>query len=377
MRTLLLFFLCIPLLALAQDLTSTTDIEITKFWLQEPNGFSYEMNIKVPTGEVPTGGFPVSILLHGNGGNGFGMVNEFSNVLECHALVAPTGYLNSWNICSENSDAPDVEMINDLINLLQAYSNINPTKIRIIGFSNGAGLANNIFIENNNPGIDIVCAVVSHLNEPQYHSGGFFKPSSSTNPQNSFCGYDTLDTPLTTIKYLSISNINDPIIPYLGGWSNVGVPFIDAEAAAFNIALNQGYNGSQLTSGVIMGDPQITEYSYLSGNVVHIKGNAAHGTNETQIDYLKDYFSDCDTALNINNNGLNKIKAHPNPTSSSITLSGFSNQATKYSIFNMIGQKVLSGYCSTKAPHINMSVLESQVYFLKIKDITLKVIKNK
>ena len=205
----------------------------------------------------------------------------------------------------------------------------------------------------------------------------FFKPSSSTNPQNSFCGYDTLDTPLTTIKYLSISNINDPIIPYLGGWSNVGVPFIDAEAAAFNIALNQGYNGSQLTSGVIMGDPQITEYSYLSGNVVHIKGNAAHGTNETQIDYLKDYFSDCDTALNINNNGLNKIKAHPNPTSSSIALSGLSNQATKYSIFNMIGQKVLSGYCSAKVPHINMSVLESQVYFLKIKNITLKVIKNK
>ena len=125
-----------------------------------------------------------------------------------------------------------------------------------------------------------------------------------------------------------------------------------------------------------MGSPQITEYSYLSGNVVHIKGTAAHGTNETQIDYLKDYFSDCDTALNINNNGLNKIKVYPNPASSSITLSGLSNQTTKYSIFNIIGQKVLSGYGSANAPHINISELEPQVYFLKIKDMTLKIIKN-
>ena len=322
MRILLYIFLCFPILGVSQNLESTTNINITKSWSQEPSGYSYPMNINVPAGIVPPNGFPVCILLHGNGGNGAGMMNEFMDILECHALVAPTGYLNSWNICAEDSDAPDIEMINDLVNILQAYSNINPNKIRIIGSSNGAGLANNIFIENNNTGIDIVCAIVSHLNEPQYHLGNFYKPSVSTDPLSSFCGYDNLVNPLATRKYLSISNDNDPIIPYSGGTSVVGIDFLPAETAAYNIALNQGYTGSQLTSGITMGNPQITEYSYLSGDVVHIKGDAAHDANNTQLDYIKDYFLDCADVSNIDDYNLDKIKVYPNPTNSKITITG-------------------------------------------------------
>jgi poly(3-hydroxybutyrate) depolymerase len=377
MRILLYIFLCFPILGVSQNLESTTNINITKSWSQEPSGYSYPMNINVPAGIVPPNGFPVCILLHGNGGNGAGMMNEFMDILECHALVAPTGYLNSWNICAEDSDAPDIEMINDLVNILQAYSNINPNKIRIIGSSNGAGLANNIFIENNNTGIDIVCAIVSHLNEPQYHLGNFYKPSASTDPLSSFCGYDNLVNPLATRKYLSISNDNDPIIPYSGGTSVVGIDFLPAETATYNIALNQGYTGSQLTSGITMGNPQITEYSYLSGDVVHIKGDAAHDTNNTQLDYIKDYFLDCADVLNIDDYNLDKIKVYPNPTNSKITVTGASNQTIEYSIFNVFGQLVLSGSGTSDTLQINLSELDSQVYFLKINNKVIKIIKNK
>jgi poly(3-hydroxybutyrate) depolymerase len=375
MRTLLYLFLCFPILSVSQNLESTTTINIIKSWTQEPSGYSYPMNINVPTGTVPPNGFPVCILLHGNGGNGAGMMNEFMDILECHALVAPTGYLNSWNICAEDSDAPDIEMINDLVNILQAYSNINPNKIRIIGSSNGAGLANNIFIENNNTGIDIVCAIVSHLNEPQYHLGNFYKPSVSTDPLSSFCGYDNLVNPLATRKYLSISNDNDPIIPYSGGTSVVGIDFLPAETAAYKIALNQGYTGSQLTSGITMGNPQITEYSYLSGDVVHIKGDAAHDANNTQLDYIKDYFLDCADVLNIDNYNLDKIKVYPNPTNSKITVTGASNQTIEYSIFNVFGQLVLSGSGTSDTLQINLSELDSQMYFLKINNKVIKIIK--
>jgi poly(3-hydroxybutyrate) depolymerase len=377
MRTLLYIFLCFPILSVSQDLESTTNINIIKSWSQEPSGYSYPMNITVPAGTVPPNGFPVCILLHGNGGNGAGMMNEFTDILECHALVAPTGYLNSWNICTEDSDAPDIEMINDLVNILQAYSNINPNKIRIIGSSNGAGLANNIFIENNNTGIDIVCAIVSHLNEPQYHLGNFYKPSASTDPLSSFCGYDNLVNPLATRKYLSISNDNDPIIPYSGGTSVVGIDFLPAETATYNIALNQGYTGSQLTSGITMGNPQITEYSYLSGDVVHIKGDAAHDTNNTQLDYIKGYFLDCADVLNIDDYALDQIKVYPNPTNSNITVTGASNQTIEYSIFNVFGQLVLSGSGTSDTLQINLSELDSQVYFLKINNKLIKIIKNK
>ena len=377
MRTLLYIFLCFPILSVSQNLESTTNINIIKSWSQEPSGYSYPMNINVPAGIVPPNGFPVCILLHGNGGNGAGMMNEFMDILECHALVAPTGYLNSWNICAEDSDAPDIEMINDLVNILQTYSNINPNKIRIIGSSNGAGLANNIFIENKNTGIDIVCAIVSHLNEPQYHLGNFYKPSASTDPLSSFCGYDNLVNPLATRKYLSISNDNDPIIPYSGGTSVVGIDFLPAETAAYNIALNQGYTGSQLTSGITMGNPQITEYSYLSGDVVHIKGDAAHDANNTQLDYIKDYFLDCADVSNIDDYNLDKIKVYPNPTNSKITVTGAYNKTIEYSIFNVFGQLVLSGSGTSDTLQINLSELDSQVYFLKINNKLIKIIKNK
>ena len=377
MRTLLYIFLCFPILSVSQNLESTTNINIIKSWSQEPSGYSYPMNINVPAGIVPPNGFPVCILLHGNGGNGAGMMNEFMDILECHALVAPTGYLNSWNICAEDSDAPDIEMINDLVNRLQAFSNINPNKIRIIGSSNGAGLANNVYIENNNTGIDIVCAIVSHLNEPQYHLGNFYKPSASTDPLSSFCGYDNLVNPLATRKYLSISNDNDPIIPYSGGTSVVGIDFLPAETAAYNIALNQGYTGSQLTSGITMGNPQITEYSYLSGDVVHIKGDAAHDANNTQLDYIKDYFLDCADVSNIDDYNLDKIKVYPNPTNSKITVTGAYNKTIEYSIFNVFGQLVLSGNGTSDTLQINLSELDSQVYFLKINNKLIKIIKNK
>ena len=92
------------------------------------------MYISVPQGNPPLNGFPIAILLHGNGGNGHNTILNFQNTLSCHVLIAPTGYLNSWNICSENSDAPDTEMIEELATQLQFYSNINPNKIRIVDY---------------------------------------------------------------------------------------------------------------------------------------------------------------------------------------------------------------------------------------------------
>jgi len=129
-------------------LTNSTEITITKTWSQELSGWTYPIYINVPDVDVIENGLPVCILLHGNGGNGNDMLLEWSNYLSDHILVAPSGYMNSWNIANEASEAPDVEMLDDLIYQLQTYENVNPNKIRIIGHSNGAALSNRIFIEN-------------------------------------------------------------------------------------------------------------------------------------------------------------------------------------------------------------------------------------
>ena len=130
-----------------QILTSSSIIEITKSWTEEPDGYTYPMTISVPTDTMPSDGFPVCILLHGKkpaetveGENGLAMIQQWSTVLTNHALVAPSGYMGTWNLCNETSKAADIEMIDTLVLLLQQYTNINPDKIRILGSSNGAGL---------------------------------------------------------------------------------------------------------------------------------------------------------------------------------------------------------------------------------------------
>jgi hypothetical protein len=331
------------------------------------------MNIFVPTGAVPQGGFPVCILLHGNGGNGPGMINQFLSTLSCHILVAPSGYQTSWNICAENSDAPDVEMIQDLVINLQGYTNVNPNKIRILGSSNGAGLANRVFIENTNPGIDIICAIVSHLNEPQYHSGNFYKPGNTTDPSGSFCGYNVLASPLKTRKYLSISNDNDNLIPYLGGTSVVGVSFLAAETAALTIAKYKGYPNNILATGVTMGDPSISEFSYLSGDVVHLKGNAMHGTNATQRSYIKKYFSDCQASTSTASLLPAEVfEISPNPASDNVDILSLSDLSGKVTLqlIGLNGQQIwskqINDVIAGESIQVSLNRFQSGLYLLRI-----------
>jgi hypothetical protein len=375
MKLLTYFLLSFPLFTISQTLIPSTNIEITKYWYQEEQGYTYPMTIFVPDGDVPEGGFPVCILLHGNGGNSGGIINQFKNILNCHILVAPSGYSKSWNICDEGSDAPDVEMVDELINQVQTYSNVNPNKIRILGSSNGAGLANNILIQNKNSGVDIVCAIVSHLNEPQFHLGNFYGSSSSTDPAATYCGYDSLIYPLNTRRYLSISNENDPIIPYDGGNSVVGVDFLDAEAAVFNIASYKGYSGGKKAIGTIIGRPEITEYSYLSGDVVHIKGDAEHGTNITQREYIKNYFSDCNIDLGTEHFEKDTLTIYPNPTSGNILINT-TKEINEVKVYSTNGVLVMK----SNSKNLNISSLTEGIYIFEItadnKSIKRKIFKK-
>lgn len=287
-----LSFLCIgpAMSARAEDLTESTQIEITRSWAQEPGGWTYPMTIATPKGSMPEGGHPVCILLHGNGGEGFGIVQQFRGRFASHILVAPSGYERSWNICREDSNAPDVSMVASLIERLQAYDNVNPSAIRIVGFSNGASLANAVFIDVDNPGLDTVCAVVSHLSDVFCRNGVFYQTGGDPNPKAPYCGYETAIVPSSGRRYLGISNENDGIIPYQGGWSPVGVGFLDARDAIYRIAESQGYLGDPLPSeGEEIDQSDVFEYRYLGGRVTHLRGFANHGMNATQEAYIASF----------------------------------------------------------------------------------------
>ena len=274
----LLFALFFPLAAHSDVLNSNTVIEITQSWPQQPAGWTYPISVSVPDGEVPTEGFPVCILLHGNGGSGAPMLNQFRSILPDHALVAPTGYLNSWNICAEGSDAPDWDMLRTLVDRLATYENINRSRLQLLGISNGAALVNTAFVLDPPLPVEAFVAVVSHFNVAQYHEGSFYRPNEETDPDAMWCGYSNAVTPPTSRRYLSMSNVNDGLIPYEGGTSPVGVTFLAATDAIYRVAQSQGFTGDPLSGPQpqVPGE-QIWEYIYLEGQVTHLRGMAQHG----------------------------------------------------------------------------------------------------
>ena len=103
------------------------------------------MHVNVPSGAGP---FPVQFLFHGNGGTGTQLVNSLSSLASSFVRVAPDGYLNSWNIVSEDSTLDDVAFVHEIIAYLADRGNVNADHVQLYGSSNGAALVNRIFIES-------------------------------------------------------------------------------------------------------------------------------------------------------------------------------------------------------------------------------------
>ena len=255
---------------------TTGSFSIIQSWSQETN-FSRSVQVSVPSGNGP---HPVVIKLHGAGGSGninsFGYINNAIH-------VAPSGYLNFWNIGKEPSKAPDVDFIRQIIKYLRSHSNVDDTRVTIIGSSNGGALLNRLMIELEeglfHQGVGIVTCMISNM-----YDGVNFRYDSSDAME-----YDEIIYPPTNRKILTICGEDDPIVPYYGGigiWQNY---FYSAQSSAFIWAKLNGFQGTQLSESEgepYTGYPNLVKYSYLNDNIVlykHIgKSHNAGGGSEVR-----------------------------------------------------------------------------------------------
>lgn len=262
-----------------------TTITITKTWTQDGGSvtYTYPISVRVPT--IPAllqKRCPVAILLHGSGGNGANEITEWQNTLGDHILIAPTGYNNAWNIASETSKAPDIEFLQDLVTQLKTFVNVDTTKIRLVGYSNGAALANRAFVQMDDTSIDSVVSIAAQYFDPQLRNGTFYFPSGVTGTTT--VEYNTSKEPYSPRRYISIHGTADSVIPYTGGSHAFGYSFVDAQESAFQVAKTQGYIGGKIPDavGVYYGLTGIYYYSYQGGAVIHYKTADDHGLTDDQ-----------------------------------------------------------------------------------------------
>lgn len=272
-------------------LTNSTDLSITKTWSQQPNGYTYPVSIRIPSiPELATKRVPVAILLHGSGSNGADTLDSWKNYLGDHIIVAPTGYLNQWNIANETSKAPDMEMLKDLITALKGYNNVDQAKIKFVGISNGASLVNRAFIEIEDNDVHSYVTVMSQLFDPQYRNNIFYFPTTQTGVTAN--DYNTASVPLKNKRILTLHGALDTTVPYAGGTA-MGVNFLSAQESAFALAKSQGYTGNIIPDGggVYYGTNQTYYYSYLGGQVTHYKTGNTHTVEPYQQEIVRSFMT--------------------------------------------------------------------------------------
>ena len=191
--------------------------------------------------------YPIVFAFHGRGGNNISWVNHLINYTNSGEFIGiyPQGYLESWNLGPEPSNANDVEFINLIVDELQNYDNLNFDKMYAIGTSNGSGMVNKLAIETNH--FKAIAPIASQLIES-------LPLLDSTNP----------------VSVLQVNGAADTTIPIDGG-PRLGHIFLDAYESAELWATK--FNCSQNANIIMLG--QDTLYVFDSCE------------NEKEIRYLR------------------------------------------------------------------------------------------
>ena len=246
-------------------------LKIKQTWHQEPKGHDRTSFVSVP--KRGAGKLPVVIFFHGNGGVAARAMNQW-RYLNQHILVVPQGYRNSWNISGERSQAPDVMFVSELIARVgKLYPRADLQNVTVIGSSNGSGLIHRLMIELDNKPFQRAILLSASLVVEQFHDGGFWKPSKSTED------YDTRHKPTPVGEMIYFHGSNDRVVPYAGGLRQGKHEHLSAQQTAFVWARAFGFRGMQIpeAEGERV-EPGIALYRYPDVHVAHYKLiGAGHG----------------------------------------------------------------------------------------------------
>ncbi len=269
------------------SLSDVSQLYHTQSWSQETS-YKRVALIKYPNSDAQS--HPVLIVLHGANSNAYSMMSRYLN-LDSYILVALQGYDNRWNIQTESTEADDLDYIENIINQLKTYSDVDANNISLLGSSNGAAMVNRAMIELPAGTFKNAITLASQLSTDQYNNNTFWGDDNNDGV------YDTSYTLSQDLRVLSLHGTNDTTIPYNGGTVNwLSRTFLEARQSNLILAQALGYTGNLASSTTPFSNSNIVKYEYLSGDVIHyqfIGGNHGFGGfNDEVLSIVDDFISD-------------------------------------------------------------------------------------
>jgi predicted esterase len=141
--------------------------------------------IRVPLTYDPRVRTPLIIELHGNGGRGDDLAAALGSRTDTLGAIvlAPNSLGETWDLFGGSTFADDVPFINDVLDQTFDRCNIDPGRIAILGFSDGASYAITLWISNG----DQLAGVVGF-------SPGYYEVDEPHGTPSYFIAHGTSDT---------------------------------------------------------------------------------------------------------------------------------------------------------------------------------------
>lgn len=186
--------------------------------------------------------YPIVIALHGRGGSNTNWVQPLSKFTNSGEFIGvyPQGYLNSWNLGQEPSNANDAAFISNIIDTLLSYSNVDENKIFAVGNSNGSGMVN--VLGGVNKRLKAIAPIASQLTERT-----------------------EININAIPLSVFQVNGDQDLLIPIDGGMK-LGHPFLSASDSAKKWAAN--FNCNQNITVEETGQTVLHTYSDCDDSVV-------------------------------------------------------------------------------------------------------------
>jgi poly(3-hydroxybutyrate) depolymerase len=258
----------------------------TQSWSQE-TGYKRVALIKYPNSDAQS--HPVIVVLHGAGSNAYSMMSRYLD-LDSYILVALQGYGDRWNIMTEPTKADDLDYVENIINQLKTYSDVDADNISLLGSSNGAAMVNRAMIELPAGTFKNAITLASQLSTDQYNNNTFWGDDNNDGV------YNTSYTLSQDLRVLSLHGTGDDMIFYSGQPGITGRPFLEAGQSSLILARALGYSGDLASSTTpFYPNTNILKYEYLDGNAVHYKfiggDHGFSGLSDVVLNIVDDFIS--------------------------------------------------------------------------------------